>query len=108
MMLDVAPLEPAAIDVGALTPPAQHAMAALAVEAARIEALMGDRPPRERASYLSHMATRETFATLDTTRQVNDFERSITASAIALLTGALVLPGGAATSSSPHDEEMKP
>jgi hypothetical protein len=90
-MMDVAPLDPAVVDVAALTPAAQRAMEALAIEAARIEALMGDMPPRERAYYLSNMAARETFATLDTTRQINDFERSITGSAVTLLIGALVL-----------------
>ena len=80
------------LDILKLTPPAQQAVDALVVEAARIEALMGDMPPPQRAHYLSNMATQQSFATLNDQSLVRDFDRAIQGAAVALLTGALVAP----------------
>ncbi len=79
------------VDISKLTAPAQEAMARLAVEAERIEALMGDMPPRERAYYLSNMATQQTFATMNDTTLARDLGRMIESAAVAMLTAALVL-----------------
>lgn len=80
-----------AVDISGLTPPAQSAMERLALEAARIEALMGDKPPRERAYYLSNIATQQSFATLDDPNLARDFDRMIESAAVAMLAAALVL-----------------
>lgn len=79
------------VDVSKLTTPAQEAMARLALEAERIEALMGDMPPRERAYYLSNLATQQTFSTLNDKTLARDFGRMIESAAVAMLTAALVL-----------------
>ena len=80
------------LDISKLTSPAQQATDALIVEAARIEALMGDMLPPQRARYLSDMATRQSFATLTDQSLVGDFDRAIQGAAVALLTAALVVP----------------
>jgi hypothetical protein len=82
------------MDAASLSPQVQRAMDALVAETARLEAAMGDRPPPQRASYLSHMTAKETFARVEPFDSLRDvdvaFSRLITASAVSLLTASLL------------------
>jgi hypothetical protein len=79
-----------------MTPDIQRALDALLVETARIDAAMGDRPPQQRATYLSHLTAKETFARVEPFDSLHDidlaFNRLITASAVSLLTASLLPP----------------
>ena len=66
-------------------------MEALALEVTKLAAEMGNVTPARRGAYLSHMAAKETFATIDDQSLARSTDRMITASAVSLLVAALAL-----------------
>jgi hypothetical protein len=79
------------MDIDNLSDQAQRAMECLAAEVARIEADMGDISAARKGAYLSHMASMDTFSTLDDQSLVRSFGRMVTGAAVALLAASLVI-----------------
>jgi len=80
------------MDSSSISVPAQQAMDDLAVEVARIEAEMEGMTIPVKGAYLSHMASKQTFAVEVTHRTIEEnYSRLITSAAVSLLTASLVV-----------------
>ena len=79
------------MDISALTPEAQRAVEALVVGVVETEAEMGDISPPRKGAFLSHMAAKETFATIDNHDLARSTEHLVQASAVSLLVASLTL-----------------